>query len=67
MSKQFTEKELALMKGKYASLARKYNTTTSYVKMIANGDRDHNSKLAKMVHNDIGNIVKLFTPIDWKE
>ena len=64
MSKPFTEKELTLMKGKYASLARKYNTTTAYVKMIANGKREHNSKLARMVFKDIGNIIKLFTPID---
>ncbi len=67
MGKHFTEKDLVLMKGKYASLARKYNTTTAYVKMIANGEREHNSKLSNMIHKDIGKIILLFAPVDWRE
>jgi len=55
------------MKGKYASLARKYDSTTTYVKLIANGQRQLNSKLSKLIYEDIQRIVELFKPIPKEE
>ncbi len=63
MSEHFTKEELLLMKGKYASLARKYQSTTTYVKMIAQGERQLNTKLAKMIFEDIHKIIQLFQPL----
>lgn len=67
MNQPFTKEELALMKGKYASLARKYDSTTTYVKLIADGERKLNSKLSKSIHSDIQKIVELFKPIPKEE
>ncbi len=63
MSEHFTEDELTLMKGKYASLARKYDITTTYVKLIADGKRKSNSKLSKLVFIDIRSTIELFRPL----
>ncbi len=63
MSEHFTEDELTLMKGKYASLARKYDVTTTYVKLIADGKRKSNSKLSKLIFSDIRSTIELFTPL----
>ncbi len=63
MNQHFTRDELALMKGKYASLARKYDSTTTYVKLIANGQRQLNSKLSKLIYEDIRKIIALFEPL----
>lgn len=67
MNEHFTKAELALMKGKYASLARKYDSTTTYVKLIANGERQLNSKLSKLIYEDIRKIIDLFEPIPKSE
>lgn len=67
MNQHFTKDELALMKGKYASLARKYDSTTTYVKLIANGQRQLNSKLSRLIYQDIERIIKLFKPIPKEE
>ena len=63
MSKHFTEEELALLKGKYASLARKYKSTTTYVKLLAHGDRKLNTQLSKMIFEDIQKTIELFRPL----
>jgi len=67
MNQHFTKDELALMKGKYASLARKYSSTTTYVKLIANGERQLNSKLSRLIYQDIERIIKLFKPLSKEE
>ncbi len=67
MDQHFTKAELALMKGKYASLARKYDSTTTYVKLIAEGQRQLNSKLSQLIHADIKKIIELFTPLTKEE
>lgn len=63
MSEHFTHAELKLMKGKYASLARKYDVTTTYVKLITNGERKLNSKLSKLIFQDIQTVIELFKPL----
>lgn len=67
MNQHFTKDEMALMKGKYASLARKYDSTTTYVKLIANGQRQLNSKLSKSIYTDIQKIIELFKPLSKEE
>lgn len=67
MSEHFTQYELMLLKGKYASLARKYDVTTTYVKLITHGQRQLNSKLSKLIFEDINRIIELFRPLPIEE
>ncbi len=67
MSGYFTQEELLLLKGKYASLARKYKSTTTYVQMLALGERQLNTQLARMIYDDIKRTITLFTPLSDEE
>lgn len=67
MRQHFTEEELALMKGKYASLARKYQSTTTYVKLLAQGKRKLNTKLSKLIFGDVQKTIALFRPLPENE
>ncbi len=67
MSQYFAQEDLLLLKGKYASLARKYQSTTTYVKMIAEGKRQLNTRLAKRIYKDIQECINLFTPLSEEE
>ncbi len=63
MNGYFTQEDLLLLKGKYASLARKYKSTTTYVQMLAEGERQVNTPLARSIYADIERIINLFKPL----
>ncbi len=67
MDQHFTEEELSLLQGKFTSLARKYNSTTTYVKMIEYGDRKLNTRLSQRIFSDVRQLVELFKPLSEKE
>lgn len=62
MENPFTEEQLEIMSGKYASLAKKHGVSTSYVQQIAFGQRETNTALAKKILADITATINFFTP-----
>lgn len=64
MAKPFTEEELVIMKGKYASLGRKHGVSLNYVKQIAEGERETNTPLSKKILTDVESTIEFFTPTE---
>lgn len=58
----FTPDEKKLLEGKGASIARKNNCTSKYVRFIIEGERNIETDLAKNIFADCKAFIELLTP-----
>lgn len=55
----FTKEELLILRGVHSVIGRKYNKSGRYVSLIAKGDRNVNTKVAKSILKDLRLILKI--------
>ncbi len=58
----FTKEEQKILRGIYTALARKHRKSGRYVSLIASGDRDVNTKVAKLILEDLKSILEILRP-----
>jgi len=59
----FDEKELSLLRGNYAKVARKYGVTKEYVHYLASGKKKANNQKAKDIINDLTRLLAVFKQV----
>lgn len=57
--KPFTESQIELLRGNYATIADNHDVDRSYVSRIASGNRSVSSKKSKKILEDLQKIVNL--------
>ena len=55
----FTEEEVEILRGSFARIGRKHQTSGIYVGLIASGERGANSEKAKAILKDLKELLKL--------
>ncbi len=58
----FTNEELEILRGLFSVIGRKYDKSGKYVSLIAQGEREVNTKVAKNILSDLKSILKILKP-----
>lgn len=57
----FTKEELLILRGVHSALGRKYGKSGRYVSLIAKGDRNANTKVARLILQDLKAILAILS------
>jgi hypothetical protein len=60
----FTNDELKILRGVHTVIGRKYGKSGRYVSLIAQGDREVNTAVAKSILKDLQLILEILKPED---
>lgn len=55
----FTKEELLIIRGIHSAVGRKYKKSGRYVSLIAQGDREANTQVAKSILKDLKFILEI--------
>ncbi|OED45709.1 hypothetical protein AB832_01275 [Flavobacteriaceae bacterium (ex Bugula neritina AB1)] len=58
----FTNDELRILRGVHSVIGRKYRKSGRYVSLIAQGKREVNTRVAKLIFKDLRNILEILKP-----
>lgn len=62
MVAEFSPVEKKILEGKGASIARKWNCSSKYVRFIIEGERNIDTDLAKNIYEDCKALIQFLTP-----